>query len=161
MPMPDKKGRERTTHRFFSPSGISSSNFSSRHCSETDQACLYVSDLSFPGCPLGAFVFVAGTSASAPPPSSSSDSCSMTGCLGLPRGCGYDWALCVGFRTLLGVLDGGGDAVVVLELSDTPAPRPSAAASFIVISTSGLSSSTSRLIYTPTSCPCRAFPIGA
>jgi len=34
-------------HRFFSPSGISSNNFSSKCCSETDQACLYVSGFVF------------------------------------------------------------------------------------------------------------------
>ena len=35
------------TNRFFSPSGISSNNRSSRCCSETDQACLYVSGFTF------------------------------------------------------------------------------------------------------------------
>jgi hypothetical protein len=35
------------SYRFFSPSGISESSRSRRCCSETDHACLYVSDLGF------------------------------------------------------------------------------------------------------------------
>lgn len=38
---------ERTTHRFFSPSGISSNSLSSKCCSETVHACLYVSGFIF------------------------------------------------------------------------------------------------------------------
>src|ERR1700728_222369 len=39
----EAKTKKTRPHRFFSPSGISSNNFSSKCCSETDQACLYVS----------------------------------------------------------------------------------------------------------------------
>lgn len=41
------QGDNEVAYRFFSPSGISARRRSRRCCSETDHACLYVSDLGF------------------------------------------------------------------------------------------------------------------